>query len=188
MDIIMDSPQLPVDFLHWVIAMLPIVVLLVLLVALRWKGIEAGPIGILTAAFIALLVFRAPIETLAVDGGKGLWDAVFILYVVWSALLLYLVTVRAGAFDALRRGFMGFSRNELFLVLASDMRPDEKVASRLGFRYVEMDELLASSDIITPHSAFNTREAVERILRTTVGNIASFSRGEPENVVSGHGK
>lgn len=167
-------------------------------------------------------------------------------------------------------------------VLASDVRPDEELASRLGFRYVEMDQLLASSDIITlhvpsnentrnlissnefsrmkegvilintsrgdvldikalakaigegkvaaagldvlpeeggireeaellrsvydkkhdletmllnhillrlrnviitPHSAFNTREAVERILSTTVGNIASFTRGESENVI-----
>ncbi len=42
--------------------------------------------------------------------------------------------------------------------------------------------------IITPHSAFNTREAVERILSTTVSNIASFGRGEPENVVSGKGR
>jgi D-lactate dehydrogenase len=39
--------------------------------------------------------------------------------------------------------------------------------------------------IITPHSAFNTQEAEERILSTTVGNIASFSRGEPENVLPG---
>jgi len=39
--------------------------------------------------------------------------------------------------------------------------------------------------IITPHSAFNTREAVERIRSTTVGNIAFFSRGEPENVLLG---
>jgi D-lactate dehydrogenase len=38
--------------------------------------------------------------------------------------------------------------------------------------------------VITPHSAFNTREAVERILSTTVGNIASFTGGEPENVIS----
>jgi lactate permease len=59
----------------------------------------------LAAGLIALLVFRAPLEALVVAGGKGLWDAVFIQYVVWSALLLYLVTVRAGAFDALRRGF-----------------------------------------------------------------------------------
>lgn len=42
--------------------------------------------------------------------------------------------------------------------------------------------------IITPHSAFNTREALERILSTTVGNIVSFSRGELKNVVSGKGK
>jgi len=34
--------------------------------------------------------------------------------------------------------------------------------------------------IITPHSAFNTREAVACILITTVENIASFTRGEPE--------
>ena len=169
-------------------------------------------------------------------------------------------------------------------VLATDMQPDEELASRLSFRYVEMDKLLASSDIITlhvpsnentrnlisddefnrmkegvvlintargdvldikalakaigegkvaaagldvlpeegaireeaellrsvydkkhdletmllnhillrlrnviitPHSAFNTREAVERILSTTVSNIASFTGGKPENVISG---
>ena len=39
--------------------------------------------------------------------------------------------------------------------------------------------------IITPHSAFNTREAVERILNTTVENIISFMGGEPVNVVPG---
>ena len=168
-------------------------------------------------------------------------------------------------------------------VLAVDVRPDEELAARLGFRYVEMGQLLALSDIITlhvpsnektrnlisndefarmkegvvlintargdvldikalaraigegkvaaagldvlpeergireeaellrsvydkkhdletmllnhillrlrnviitPHSAFNTREAVERILNTTVGNIVSFTRGKPENVIS----
>lgn len=173
----------------------------------------------------------------------------------------------------------GFRMN----VLASDVRPDEELASRLGFRYVEMDQLLASSDIITlhvpsnektrnlisekefdkmkegvvlintargdvldikalakaigegkvaaagldvlpeeggireeaellrsvydkkhdletmllnhillrlrnviitPHSAFNTREAVERILSTTVDNIRSFIAGMAQNVIS----
>jgi D-lactate dehydrogenase len=37
---------------------------------------------------------------------------------------------------------------------------------------------------ITPHSAFNTREAVGRILDTTIENIRSFARGEPANIVS----
>jgi D-lactate dehydrogenase len=35
---------------------------------------------------------------------------------------------------------------------------------------------------ITPHSAFNTREAVERILDTTVENIQAFERGQPQNL------
>jgi D-lactate dehydrogenase len=39
--------------------------------------------------------------------------------------------------------------------------------------------------IITPHSAFNTREAVQRILDTTVSNILSFGQGKPQNVVEG---
>lgn len=172
----------------------------------------------------------------------------------------------------------GFRMN----VVAYDLRPNTESASRLGFRYVPMDELLAASDIITvhvpssaktrnllsreefarmkdgvvlintsrgdvvdikalasaigggkvaaagldvlpeeagireeaellhsiyqrkydletllvnhillrlrnvmitPHSAFYTREAVQRILSTTVDNVVSFVRGEPRNVV-----
>jgi D-lactate dehydrogenase len=37
---------------------------------------------------------------------------------------------------------------------------------------------------ITPHSAFNTCEAVQRILDTTAENIAAFLRGEPQNLVN----
>lgn len=37
--------------------------------------------------------------------------------------------------------------------------------------------------VITPHSAFNTSEAVGEILETTCENIASFAAGEPRNVV-----
>ncbi|MGA7711435.1 MAG: hydroxyacid dehydrogenase [Rhizomicrobium sp.] len=37
--------------------------------------------------------------------------------------------------------------------------------------------------IITPHSAFNTREAVHRIAETTAANIAAFLEGQPENLV-----
>lgn len=37
--------------------------------------------------------------------------------------------------------------------------------------------------IVTPHSAFNTQEALQRIIDTTIENIETFSRGEPTNVV-----
>lgn len=108
----------PLDLLSWLLALSPIVVLLVLLAVRRWKAPEAGPVGLLVATAVALLVFRAPLENLAVAFGKGVWDAIFILFVVWPALLLYRIGDRAGAFDALRVGISKFSRNDLFLVLA----------------------------------------------------------------------
>jgi D-lactate dehydrogenase len=38
--------------------------------------------------------------------------------------------------------------------------------------------------IITPHSAFNTKEAIERILLTTIENIQAYASGKPANIVS----
>ena len=37
--------------------------------------------------------------------------------------------------------------------------------------------------IITPHNAFNSKEAVERILQTTVENIQAFIKRKPVNIV-----
>jgi D-lactate dehydrogenase len=48
--------------------------------------------------------------------------------------------------------------------------------------------LRARNVIITPHSAFYTREAVERILETTAANIGAFARGKPQNVVGAAGQ
>lgn len=38
--------------------------------------------------------------------------------------------------------------------------------------------------IVTPHLAFNTTEAIERILDTTIENMRHFAEGSPTNVVS----
>lgn len=48
------------------------------------------------------------------------------------------------------------------------------------------DQILLRLDnvLITPHSAFNTREAIGRILDTTIGNMEAFIDGKPRNVVS----
>ena len=38
--------------------------------------------------------------------------------------------------------------------------------------------------LVTPHSAFNTREAKQRLLNTTVDNIIAFAQGKPQNEVT----
>jgi D-lactate dehydrogenase len=52
-------------------------------------------------------------------------------------------------------------------------------------RSVVRNHILLKRDdvIITPHIAFNSREAVERILTTTLDNIAGFLEGTPRNRV-----
>lgn len=113
----MGETTLPVDLLHWILATLAIIALLVFLVPLRWRAPEAGPGAMFVAGLIAIFAYRTPITTLAVASGKGVWDAIFILYVMWPALLLYQITKQAGGYDALRQGISRFSRNELFIIL-----------------------------------------------------------------------
>jgi D-lactate dehydrogenase len=38
--------------------------------------------------------------------------------------------------------------------------------------------------IVTPHNAYNTDAAFERIIATTLANVEAFARGAPQNVVS----
>ncbi|KFJ68680.1 L-lactate permease family protein [Bordetella bronchiseptica] len=104
--------------MHWLLAALPIVALIVLMVAMRWTAQQAGTTGIFIASAVAVLAFATPLDTLAVASAKGVWDALFILYVIWPALLLYHVMSHSGGYDALRRGIELMSRNELFVIVA----------------------------------------------------------------------
>ncbi|GIW67627.1 MAG: lactate dehydrogenase [Candidatus Parcubacteria bacterium] len=38
--------------------------------------------------------------------------------------------------------------------------------------------------LVTPHNAFNSKEAIERILKTTIENIKGFIKGKPINLVN----
>lgn len=113
----MIESALPISLLLVLLALLPIITLFVLLLVAEWSAPEAGAVSLFVTALVGIVGFRTPLTTAVVAGAKGVWDAVFILYVVWPALLLYQIAARAGAFDALRQGIMRFSRNELFLVL-----------------------------------------------------------------------
>jgi lactate permease len=113
-----SDPQLPVDALHWFLALLPILALAFLMVQLRWTATQAGAASIFIAAAVALFTFRTPPETLAVAGAKGVWDAFFILLVIWPALLLHESMSQAGGYEALRQGITRMSRNDLFVVVA----------------------------------------------------------------------
>lgn len=55
---------------------------------------------------------------------------------------------------------------------------DAREITRINKTLVERDNV-----IVTPHNAFNTIEAIERIWQTTVDNISAFQNDDPINVV-----
>lgn len=72
------------------------------------------------------------------------------------------------------------------------MREEAELLRSVYNKRHNLDTLLADhvllrlrNVIITPHSAFNTREAVQRIADTTVENIQAFAAGQPKAVVVG---
>lgn len=73
------------------------------------------------------------------------------------------------------------------------MREEAELLRSVYSQHHNLDTLLADhvllrlrNVIITPHSAFNTREAVQRIADTTVDNILAFAKGQPQKVVVGN--
>lgn len=57
--------------------------------------------------------------------------------------------------------------------------------SQTDFKKIALNHILAKHPrvIITPHNAFNTKEALERILDTTIINIQKFLKNQPVNLV-----
>ena len=79
-----------------------------------------------------------------------------------------------------------------------DVLPDEPlireeaelISSGFGDRH-DLRDLVANhvllrmpNVVVTPHSAFNTREAMQRIVATTLDNIRAFADGRPQNLVA----
>ncbi|MCG3150236.1 MAG: D-lactate dehydrogenase [Verrucomicrobiae bacterium] len=60
----------------------------------------------------------------------------------------------------------------------------DKTNPELLRRAIQNHLILKKPNVVfTPHNAFNSQEALERILDTTAGNIAAFAAGTPQNVV-----
>jgi lactate permease len=73
----------------WLLAVLPIVVLVTLVASGRLKTVPAAGATLALVVVIAATAFRTPGPALGYAVGKGLWTGLWILCVVWTALLLH---------------------------------------------------------------------------------------------------
>ncbi len=79
------------------LASLPIIVILAAMLGLRWGASRAGAAGYLTALLVASLAFGATPQTLAYAHIRALMLSLDVLYIIWTAFLLYRVADEAGA-------------------------------------------------------------------------------------------
>ena len=91
-------------FWQYVLAALPILALLGLMIGLRWGAHRAGPASWLVGTAAAALVFGLSMDTWWVSQARGTLLALFVLAVLWPALLLYNLVDQTGGIRALAEG------------------------------------------------------------------------------------
>ena len=91
------------------LALLPILVVGILLVVLRWPAARAMPLSYLTAAALALLVWKIPFPQVAAASVNGLVIAASLLFIVFGAILLLNTLQQSGALQVIRDSFIDIS-------------------------------------------------------------------------------
>lgn len=109
--------SIPINLVFWFSAVLPILFLFIAITVLNWRASKAAIAGVILAGCIALLVYRANISGLLSEGGKGLWNALTILLVIWPAIFIYEVTAESNGFLAIRNGIQSLTKHELLQIM-----------------------------------------------------------------------
>lgn len=100
-----------------VLAAVPPLAVLVLMIGFRWGGNKAGLVGWMLALVIAAVSFGVGGQVLAFAHVRSIVLTLDVVYIVWAALLLYMVIDQAGALTVIARWFTNLTSDELMRVL-----------------------------------------------------------------------
>jgi lactate permease len=85
----------------WLLAGLPVLLVVLLMTVLHWPAARAGLAGLVAALIVSAVWFGAGLPVQGVALARGGLMALDVLPIVWGAYLFYRVTAEAGAIDAL---------------------------------------------------------------------------------------
>ncbi len=84
-------------FLTWLLAFSPVIVVLALMLGLRWGGSKAGAVAWFVTVLVAIVFFGAGPRLVAYAQVKAILLTLDVLYIIWTALLLFHIADEAGA-------------------------------------------------------------------------------------------
>lgn len=96
------------------LALLPIVIVAVFLVGLKWPASRAMPLAYIAVVVIGLSVWQLPITQIGAATVKGLVTTFELLYIIFGAILLLNTLQESGALKTIRQGF-------------TDITPDRRI-------------------------------------------------------------
>ncbi|MTW86956.1 L-lactate permease [Virgibacillus dakarensis] len=97
-----------------ILALLPIIVVAVFLVGLKWPASKAMPLSYIVAVLLALFVWDVAFPKVAAASVHGLIVAITLLFIIFGAILLLNTLQESGGLHTIRRGF-------------TDITPDRRV-------------------------------------------------------------
>ena len=100
-----------------ILSVLPIIVVAIFLVGLKWPASKAMPLSFLTAVILALYVWKIPGIQVAASTMHGVITAITLLYIIFGAILLLNTLQESGAIQAIRRGFTGITADRRIQVI-----------------------------------------------------------------------
>lgn len=91
-------------FLSFLVGIIPIAVVLVLLGIVRRPAWQAALAGLVVGLLIAIAVWQMPVSLAASSTLNGMAFALIpVMWIVWTAMWLYNISVRTGKFESFRR-------------------------------------------------------------------------------------
>ena len=104
-----------INLFNWILAFLPVILLLLLMTAFNWGGSKAGMLTWLATQLIASIFFGASFELLQYTYIKAFFLSLDVLLIIWGAMFLYQVIKRAGTIQIIGKFLAELTESRAFL-------------------------------------------------------------------------
>lgn len=109
--------SLPINIVMWTIAVLPIIILLILMVKFQWGASKAAPVGLIITIVSSVVFFKAGVNVISTELLKALWNALTVILIIFTAILMYEVTSEVKSFKVLKNSIEKIAPNELLRII-----------------------------------------------------------------------